>query len=73
MSFRYVNQAPRFGRRASFADLDVNIKRTYNEHATIKEARMHPFAAHALRDVAEIAALGAFLIMIALIARALGS
>jgi hypothetical protein len=29
-------------------------------------------ATHALRDVAEIAALGAFLIMIAFIARALG-
>ena len=34
---------------------------------------MHNIAAYALRDVAEIAALGAFLIMIALIARALGS
>ena len=37
------------------------------------EAGMHPIAAHALRDIAEIAALGAFLIMIALIARAVGS
>jgi hypothetical protein len=34
---------------------------------------MHPIAAHALRDIVEIAALGAFLIMIALIARAVGS
>ena len=34
---------------------------------------MHPIAVHALRDIAEIAALGAFLVMIALIARALGS
>ncbi len=34
---------------------------------------MHIIAAYALRDITEIAALGAFLIMIALIARALGS
>ena len=34
---------------------------------------MHGFAAYALRDIAEIAALSAFLVMIALIARALGS
>ena len=34
---------------------------------------MHPVAVHALRDIAEISALGAFLIMIALIARAVGS
>jgi hypothetical protein len=34
---------------------------------------MHPIAVHALRDIAEIAALGAFLIMIALVARAVGS
>jgi len=34
---------------------------------------MHSVAAHALRDIAEIAALGAFLIMIALMARAVGS
>jgi hypothetical protein len=34
---------------------------------------MHCLAAHALRDIAEIAALGAFLIMIAFIARAVGS
>ena len=38
----------------------------------IEEAQMH-IAVHALRDIAEIAALGAFLVMIALIARALGS
>jgi hypothetical protein len=38
----------------------------------IEEVNMHP-AAHALRDIAEIAALGAFLIMIALAARALGA
>jgi hypothetical protein len=38
----------------------------------IKEAEMHP-AAHALRDIAELAALGAFLIMIALAARAFGA
>jgi hypothetical protein len=30
-------------------------------------------AAHALRDIAELASLGAFLIMIALAARALGA
>ena len=34
---------------------------------------MQTIAAYALRDIAEIAALGAFLIMIALFARALGS
>ena len=34
---------------------------------------MHSIAAYALRDIAEIAALGAFLIMIAFLARALGS
>ena len=44
----------------------------------IQEARMHPvavhaIAVHALRDITEIAALGAFLIMIALIARAVAS
>ncbi len=33
---------------------------------------MHPVAIHALRDIAEIAALGMFLIMIALVARAIG-
>jgi hypothetical protein len=39
----------------------------------IEEAKMHPVAVHALRDIVEIAALGAFLIMIALTARALGA
>jgi hypothetical protein len=34
---------------------------------------MQTIATCALRDIAEIAALGAFLIMIALLARALGS
>jgi hypothetical protein len=34
---------------------------------------MHPVAVHALRDITEIAALGAFLIMIAFVARAVGS
>jgi hypothetical protein len=38
----------------------------------IKEAQMHT-AAHVLRDIAELAALGAFLIMVALAARALGA
>ena len=33
----------------------------------------HAIAFHAVRDITEIAALGAFLIMIALIARAVGS
>jgi hypothetical protein len=37
-----------------------------------EEAKMHT-AAHALRDIAELASLGAFLIMIALAARALGA
>jgi hypothetical protein len=39
----------------------------------IKEAKMHLVAVHALRDIVEIAALGAFLIMIALVARAFGA
>jgi len=34
---------------------------------------MQSLAAYALRDITEIAALGAFLIMIALIAHAMGS
>ena len=34
---------------------------------------MHTIAAYALRDITEIVALGAFLIMIAFIARAIGS
>jgi hypothetical protein len=34
---------------------------------------MHNIAAYALRDIAEIAALGAFLVMVAFIARAIGS
>jgi hypothetical protein len=34
---------------------------------------MHTFVAYALRDIAEIAALGAFVVMIAFIARAIGS
>jgi hypothetical protein len=38
----------------------------------IEEAEMH-LAVHAVRDIAELASLGAFLIMIALIARALGA
>lgn len=37
-----------------------------------EEAEMHT-TAHALRDIAELASLGAFLIMIALAARALGA
>jgi hypothetical protein len=39
----------------------------------LKETEMHTIASYALRDVAEIAALGAFLVMIAFLARALGS
>ena len=34
---------------------------------------MHSFPAYVLRDIVEIAALGAFLVMIALIAGSLGS
>ena len=34
---------------------------------------MHAIAANALQDIAEIAALGAFLVMVAFIARAIGS
>ena len=39
----------------------------------LKETEMHTIASYALRDIAEIVALGAFLVMIAFIARALGS
>jgi hypothetical protein len=39
----------------------------------LKETEMHTIASYALRDIAEIAALGAFLVMIAFTARALGS
>jgi hypothetical protein len=52
--------------------VDANTTRTYNELLMIEEAEMHT-AAHALRDIAELASLGAFLIMIALAARALGA
>ena len=55
------------------ARIDSNEKRTYHEYIQIKEAKMHTIAAYALRDITEIAALGAFLIMIAFIARAIGS
>ena len=55
------------------ARVDSNTKRTYHERIQIKEVEMHTIAAYALRDITEIAALGAFLIMIAFIARALGS
>lgn len=50
----------------------MNIDGTYSEPIKIEEAKMH-IAVHALRDIAELAALGAFLIMIALAARALGA
>jgi hypothetical protein len=53
--------------------VDSNRKRTYHEFIEIKEAKMQNIAAYALRDITEIAALGAFLIMIAFIARAIGS
>jgi hypothetical protein len=52
--------------------IDSNITGTYDELLMIEEAEMH-LAAHALRDIAELAALGAFLIMIALAARAFGA
>ena len=55
------------------ARVDSNRKRTYHEYIQIKEAEMHPIAAYALRDITEIAALGAFLVMVAFIARAIGS
>ena len=55
------------------ARIDSNKKRTYHECIQINEAEMHAIAAYALRDITEIAALGAFLIMIAFIARAIGS
>jgi hypothetical protein len=72
-TFRYVNQASRFGPTRPIARVDSNKKRTYHEYIQIKEAEMHAIAAYALRDITEIAALGAFLIMIAFIARAIGS
>jgi hypothetical protein len=52
--------------------LDSNKRRTYSASIVIKEAKMHPVAVYALRDIVEIAALGMFLIMIALAARAFG-
>jgi hypothetical protein len=59
---------------ANFASrIDSNKKRTYHEFIEIKEAEMHTIAAYALRDITEIAALGAFLVMVAFIARAIGS
>jgi hypothetical protein len=63
---RPLTKQPRIAR------LDENIERIYSEPIKIKEAEMH-IAIHALRDIAELAALGAFLIMIALAARALGA
>jgi hypothetical protein len=71
--FRYVNQRLHFGQRPCAGPVDSNNKRTYRVFIEIKEVAMPTIAAYALRDIAEIAALGAFLIMIALIARALGS
>ena len=68
-----VNQPPLRSRDAAVSCLTLNIKRTYHEFIEIKEAQMQTIATYALRDIAEIAALGAFLIMIALIARAIGS
>jgi hypothetical protein len=53
--------------------VDSNNKRTYHEFIEIKEVEMHTIAAYALRDITEIAALGAFLVMVAFIARAIGS
>jgi hypothetical protein len=53
--------------------VDSNKKRTYHEFIEITEAKMQTLATYALRNIAEIAALGAFLIMIAFIARAIGS
>lgn len=52
--------------------VDSNITGTYTERLMFEEAEMHT-AAHAVRDIAELASLGAFLIMIALAARALGA
>jgi hypothetical protein len=52
--------------------VDSNITGTYNELLMTEEAKMH-LAVHAVRDIAELASLGAFLIMIALAARALGA
>ena len=52
--------------------VDSNTTRTYSELLMIEEAEMHT-TAHALRDIAELASLGAFLVMVALAARALGA
>ena len=52
---------------------DKNINRTYRASIMIKEAMMRETAILALLDVAELAALGAFLTMIGLAARAFGA
>jgi hypothetical protein len=51
----------------------VNIKRTYHDLIVILEAVMHRATVETLRDFAELVALGAFLTMIALAARAFGA
>jgi len=73
MPFPYVNHGSRFDPMRLTRRVDSNRKGTYHEFIEIKEAEMHTIAAYALRDITEIAALGAFLLMIAFIARALGS
>ena len=53
--------------------IDRNRKRTYHALIVIKEAMMQKVAVETLRDFAELVALGAFLTMIALAARAFGA
>jgi hypothetical protein len=53
--------------------IDRNRKRTYHAFIVIKEAMMQKVAVETLRDFAELVALGAFLTMIALAARAFGA
>jgi len=53
--------------------VDKNRKGTYHALIVIKEAMMQRVAVETLRDFAELVALGAFLTMIALAARAFGA
>jgi hypothetical protein len=53
--------------------VDKNKKRTYHSLIVIKEAMMQRVAVETLCDFAELVALGAFLTMIALAARAFGA
>jgi len=62
-----------FGQRQCRHSVDKNRKGTYHVLIVIKEAMMQRVAVETLRDFAELVALGAFLTMIALAARAFGA